>query len=948
MEISTNLIQKYIPQNNTTVQGIKQNYKTINTDNNKLSLLPAQGVNGISQINSNLPVSYSKIGEMSVPGIKEKASIFKLANGQKIVILPKKGPTLICTTYNVGSLNEKDEQRGISHFIEHNLFNGSKDIAPKEYDKRISDMGGYTNASTSFNYTDYYLSMQLLDDKSLEEGIKLNANLTQYPLFTQDQLDKEKEPVKSEIDMCMDSPSDIAYSNVIKNLFNIKSSSENFIIGTKENINALNREKVLDYFNTWYTPDNAVTVITGDVDVNETINLAAKYYNKNNDYSKINQRQYEKLEYLNKPVREDIISKNSLSAIINMGFAVPEGTSNKELENINMLINLLLSDTSRLSKALDKYGTKPDIGLEKIQNKPDSARALTFTLEPNEDQIEDVLKILYEEITYIANNPPSFEELENRKQRTLKQLNEVAETSEGINSFLTKIMLEGGNVNYFQEKINNISSITPQDISNAARKFLDLNKAAICVSHSKNATPEQINNNYKNTKSSQVSFGSKHSPLDTISEETAKIEQYKLPNNILTTIIPGYSNSQSSVSINFVNENLNDVSDPAFIILSKLLNRGSEFKDSNTMKEICEKNDFYHSIIANNSGLSFSVRLYPEQMQEGLSLLKEVITHPNFSQEEFDRAKRILKNMISDEHPSSYDKVSKDLLGTIKKYSSNKEERLKELEELTLDDIKNLYSRIIAGSKVNATMVAPTEENPQLKNILHNELSKDLPVFKEYTTDHDSQYYIYKPNTEAKIYTEAVENAQAKISQIYSFKELENVDDIAKVDLLNEILGGGMSSRLFTDLRENEKLAYHVSSSFEKVNDSSSISLNIETTTDSPDPNEGSPENINKALEGFKRNVDLLKTQNVTDEELKRAKASLKTSILNGLETNLDKKYMFSTVDTKYGINYKKAMLESIDKVTADDIKAAANFIFKNPPITAIDASQKTLDSLNL
>ena len=113
MEISTNLIQKYIPQNNAKAQEIKQNYQTNYTVNNTISSLPAQAVNGISQINSNLPVSYSKIGEMSVPGIKEKASIFKLANGQKIVILPKKGPTLICTTYNVGSLNEKDEMTKI-------------------------------------------------------------------------------------------------------------------------------------------------------------------------------------------------------------------------------------------------------------------------------------------------------------------------------------------------------------------------------------------------------------------------------------------------------------------------------------------------------------------------------------------------------------------------------------------------------------------------------------------------------------------------------------------------------------------------------------------------------------------------------------------------------------------------------------------------------------------
>ena len=71
-------------------------------------------------------------------------------------------------------------------------------------------MGGYTNASTSFNTTNYYMNLQLLDDSFLEEGIKLNAAQTQYPTFPPEQLEKEKEAVKSEIDMYKDNIEDVA------------------------------------------------------------------------------------------------------------------------------------------------------------------------------------------------------------------------------------------------------------------------------------------------------------------------------------------------------------------------------------------------------------------------------------------------------------------------------------------------------------------------------------------------------------------------------------------------------------------------------------------------------------------------------------------------------------------------------------------------------------------
>ena len=350
--------------------------------------LPSVYPAGQSLVNSNNPVTYTKLGEIAIPGVKERASIFKLANGQRVIIAPKPGPTYIKTTYNVGSLNETDDIRGISHFIEHNLFNGSKDLAPREYDKKVSDLGGYTNASTNYGMTDYHIRLQLINDNSLEEAIKLNALQTQFPTFPVEQLEKEKEPVKSEIDMYQDKPDFIATSIALKNLFNIKSQSVDFILGTKNNINSLNREKVLDYFNTWYTPDNAVTVVTGDVNTDETIKLISKYYNKKNDYSNINKRHDEKITYNNKPVRMDIIQPNATSAIATFAFAIPEGTSLLDNNKTDVLLAFLSSSTSSLSKALDKDGLSIGFYKEKMQNKPDSAKAIIGTVECSENKVE--------------------------------------------------------------------------------------------------------------------------------------------------------------------------------------------------------------------------------------------------------------------------------------------------------------------------------------------------------------------------------------------------------------------------------------------------------------------------------------------------------------------------------------------------------------------------------
>ncbi|MCD7779090.1 MAG: insulinase family protein, partial [Candidatus Gastranaerophilales bacterium] len=601
MKILSNYINKL--QNNQTISAGGNEKQTV-SGMQKTTELPSVYTNGLSQVNSDLPVSYTKTGEIEIPGLKDKASVFKLANGQKVIIAPQKGPSYIKTTYNVGSMNETEDIRGISHFIEHNLFNGSKNLAPKEYDRKVSDLGGSTNASTSYASTDYYLKLQLIKENSLEDAIMLNAMQTQFPTFPPEQLDKEKEPVKSEIDMYKDDPCDVANCKVLKNLFNINTESSDFILGTKDNINSFTRDDVLEYYNTWYTPDNAVTVITGDVDVNETINLVSKYYNKPLDVSKTNQRHYEPIQYNDKPVREDIILPNATSANVIMGFAIPEGTSNEDKDKIKVMMSLLTASNSRLSKALDKYGLEVSTNTEKMQNKSDGASAIILNVSPREEQIEDVIKIIYEELTYLANNPPSEEELENIKKSWVDSVNNVSETTRGTNSILTEMALNN-DYNYFENTIKNIQNMTPQDISDTAKKFLDLNKVSMCVSHENTATEESIKHQYSSVVNTAktVSFGASHNPKESLTEEIDKIKSFKLCNNIETLTIPRTSGTNSFIGMSFSTDELNSVSSPAFMVLNEILNRGSSLTDNDSYQNILNSKNMSISFSAGGDGL---------------------------------------------------------------------------------------------------------------------------------------------------------------------------------------------------------------------------------------------------------------------------------------------------------------------------------------------------------
>lgn len=943
MQISNNLTNKLNLIKTAKALPNKQSV----TFGNNTQQLPSIYAAGTSQVNTNLPVSYSLIGEIPIPGLKDKASVFKLSNGQRVVILPKKGPTQIKTTFNVGSLNETEDIRGMSHYIEHNLFNGSKGLAPKEYDKRVSDMGGYTNASTSYDVTDYYLTMQLLDDSCLEEGIRINAAQTQFPTFPHDQLEKEKEAVKSEIDVYKDITSSVAQSIVTKNLFGINTQSSNFVLGTKQNINSFNQSKVLDYYNTWYTPDNAVTVITGDVDVKETINLVSKYFNKRPDYSKISQRHYEPITYLTKPVRADIIQKGSPFSNITMGFAIPEATPSKERTNINILLNILSNKNSRLSKALDKYGLSPDFYRTGIQNKPNSAEELTLSLNLPEEHVEEVLKILYDEIAYIANNPPSTEEFTQTQNSMLQAFGSIGEYSEDINAILTQMVIKN-DYNYINTEWQNVVSATPKDISQAAKKIMDLNKVSICVAHAEDSTADTIMGNYNKVNTpKQISFG-KSNPLSNIQSDISKIKEYKLWNNIETMIVPASSSGKSSFQMSIQTDTMKDISYPALRILTEMLNRGSSAKDVDSFNRNLTKNNIDLVFEANSEGINIHSAFYDDKMNSALDMIKEVIAIPNLSEAEFQRAKQNLKAELETSQKSALGALYKEIFSDIKAYSTP-QEQLIELDKLTLADIQRLYARILSNSQCEVTCTLPVEDKPYLADILNNTLSSGMPCFQPAIINREANTHIFKPNMAPKTIAQAEERIQAEIVQAYTYKKSYNIDDDVKIKLLNIILGEGMSSRLFLSLREQEKLCYAVNSKCDYQDDTGVIRLRTLTTTDSPNPSEGSPDNAIKAINAFKHNIEMLKTQPITPEELKQAKTKLKSDILNNREANYDtNNQMHNCRNSAYGLKYPETYYAAIDKITVEDIMAAANYVFQNPPVTSIVASQKTLDAINL
>ena len=186
-----------------------------------------------------------------------------LANGLTVLYYPKKGNSVVVEVMiNVGSCDEKADERGISHFLEHILFEGTiKRPTNKEISNEIERIGGDFNAYTSTGKTCFYAKVL---KKHFSIAVDVLADILQHPLLKEKDIKKEKNVVLKEIAMIYDEPRFHQWILLQQNLFE-KHPCKYPTYGDEKVIKGLNREKVKAFFKKHYVPNNMVVSIVGDV-----------------------------------------------------------------------------------------------------------------------------------------------------------------------------------------------------------------------------------------------------------------------------------------------------------------------------------------------------------------------------------------------------------------------------------------------------------------------------------------------------------------------------------------------------------------------------------------------------------------------------------------------------------------------------------------------------------
>ncbi|MCY6957812.1 M16 family metallopeptidase [Clostridium brassicae] len=209
----------------------------------------------------------------------------RLANGLTVVTI-KKDTELAALNVGIeiGSMYEKVSEKGISHFVEHMLFKGTKNRTNEKLNEELEQRAGEYNAYTDYDCTVY--SMTVLKEE-LESSIELVSDMIQNAIFPKEEIEKERGVILAEIRTSKDDVEDYSYKKVMECAFK-KSSIRIETIGTKNTVKRFKREDLMNFYNTYYVPNNACITLVSAYSHEEAYKLIEKYFKdwKNKEFKR--------------------------------------------------------------------------------------------------------------------------------------------------------------------------------------------------------------------------------------------------------------------------------------------------------------------------------------------------------------------------------------------------------------------------------------------------------------------------------------------------------------------------------------------------------------------------------------------------------------------------------------------------------------------------------------
>jgi predicted Zn-dependent peptidase len=402
----------------------------------------------------------------------------RLENGLQIVVIPMENGSNVITTdifYKVGSRNEVMGKSGIAHMLEHLNFKSTKNLKAGEFDTIVKGFGGVNNASTGFDYTQYFIKSS---SANLSTSLHLFAELMQNLNLKDEEFQPERDVVLEERKWRTDnSPMGYLYFRLFNNLY-LYHSYHWTPIGFTNDIKNWTIEDIKKFHATYYQPKNAILIVAGDIKPEIVFQEAEKEFKdiKNSvDIPEVYQ-----VEPKQDGEKRITVYKESEVEMLAIAYHIPN-FQHKDQAALSAISELLTNGkSSRLNALLmDKKKLVNSISAYNMENKDPGVFLFLAVCNPG-ITAQEVEKEILAEIKKLQEEPISTAELERVKINTKADFIYEMESSSNLVSIFGSYLARG-DIQPLLEYEKNIYALKPKDIQDVAKKYFTTDNSTTLI-----------------------------------------------------------------------------------------------------------------------------------------------------------------------------------------------------------------------------------------------------------------------------------------------------------------------------------------------------------------------------------------------------------------------------------------------------------------------------------
>ena len=845
-----------------------------------------------------------------------------MPNGHHIHVVEKRDQPIVTidTWVKTGSVNETTDNNGVSHFLEHLIFKGTPTRKPGEVDQIIESKGAVFNAATSNDFTHYYIT---LPSSFFAQAVGLHADMLLNAIVPPDELARERPVVQEEINRSTDNPQRQLFRAFMEKVFPGHGYGLD-TLGPKSLIGNIPREKILGYYHYWYQPSRFHTVVVGDVNTEQAVNVVKQAFAAKDPRAlkAANLAKYQPPQpNVILPVSQPTAQVSGLQTINNLywtvGWQAPKAS--------------LLDDVVALDAAMFALGGGRNSRLYKrlVEEQPlvSNLAAYNMTLkeagtvqvyaEMKPENWPQVSQMVKEALQTLRTDNMTQAELDAFKVQTLTEKRFNQESTDGLanNIGYFAIVSKLADMDTYVEKVQ---SLTLEDVKKAVQKYLVLDKTtsmAIAPSKQVKAVLAAHTPWVQNLAQPVAVAQQKNAPAD-----LAAVQKVTLPNGtrLVLNALPG---AQTTTIKLFAEGGRRIESKPGLAaIAATLLTKGTQSRTAQDINELLEAKGLSLSATSRDDVLEISGSATADEWSTLQALLLDVLQHPNLSQTELDKAKTRAKQAILSSRDDLSTRASETFYQALypnHPYGAVGQRVLDSLDNITLDDVKAYLSQAMTTQGLTVVLSGKLPVQP-IKTV--RQLVQQLPYQGQTTaTVTPPSVLPAKPGLHEVTLPSA---AATRLIQGYQLPGIASPQyPIAKV--LAAVLGNGMSSRLFTELREKQSLAYEIYASVQPGMQASTMMLVAGTD----------PKNQQAVEAGFKQQLEKLATTLLTADELQAVKDKLVGQFALAHETPAEQAYYLGYYEAVgLGFEYDKTYPKKLKTVTSEQVQDFAKQLLQHKP----------------